>query len=76
MSLEQKSLEDVSLEHAAPHIQLAVDLIELLEINQQPPERVLAALALVQRDYQRKLAALQPDASQHATALSPEQPRR
>ena len=71
MSLEQKSLE-----HAAPHIQLAVDLIELLEINKQPPERVLAALALVQRDYQRKLAALQPDASQHAIALSPEQPRR
>lgn len=47
----------MSLEQAAPHIQLAVDLIELLEINQQPPARVLAALAVVQRDYERKLAA-------------------
>ena len=49
----------MSLEHAAAHIQLAVDLIELLEINQQPPARVLAALALVQRDYERKLTAEQ-----------------
>lgn len=45
----------MSLETAPPEVKLAVDLIELLETNQLDPELVLAALAIVQRDYQRKL---------------------
>ncbi|MFC3914297.1 DUF2496 domain-containing protein [Pseudaeromonas sharmana] len=49
----------MSLQQAEPHVILAVDLIELLELHQQPPERVLAALELVKRDYQRKLARQQ-----------------
>jgi len=47
--------QNLSLEEAPPEIKLAVDLIELLEHNQLAPELVLAALAIVQRDYQRKL---------------------
>ena len=49
----------MSLETAPPEVKLAVDLIELLETNQLAPELVLAALAIVQRDYQRKLAEQQ-----------------
>jgi len=49
----------MSLETAPPDIKLAVDLIELLETNQLAPELVLAALAIVQRDYQHKLHASQ-----------------
>ena len=33
-----------------------MDLIELLETNQLAPELVLAALAIVKSDYERKLA--------------------
>lgn len=44
------------LHQAPPAIQLAVDLIELLEQHQLEPQLVLDALAIVKRDYQRKLA--------------------
>ncbi|MGG2297462.1 pleiotropic regulatory protein RsmS [Aeromonas veronii] len=46
----------MSLETAPPEVKLAVDLIELLETNQLAPKLVLAALAIVKQDYERKLA--------------------
>jgi len=46
----------MSLANAPKHIQLAVDLIQLLEESQQPTTTVLEALAIVQQDFQRKLA--------------------
>ena len=46
----------MSLENAPKHIQLAVDLIQLLEENQIEPELALQALAIVTEDYQHKLA--------------------
>ncbi|MEJ4042912.1 pleiotropic regulatory protein RsmS [Erwinia sp. SLM-02] len=46
----------MSLENAPQEVKLAVDLIMLLEENQLDPETVLAALAIVQRDYERKVA--------------------
>ncbi|MCW1876074.1 pleiotropic regulatory protein RsmS [Erwinia sp. INIA-01] len=46
----------MSLENAPEEVRLAVDLIMLLEENQLEPETVLAALAIVQRDFERKLA--------------------
>lgn len=45
----------MSLENAPEEVKLAVDLIMLLEENQLNPETVLAALAIVQRDFERKL---------------------
>jgi hypothetical protein len=45
----------MSLENAPPEVKLAVDLIELLETNQIDPTLALAALAIVQRDYERKI---------------------
>ena len=45
----------MSLENAPPEVKLAVDLIELLETNQIDPTLALAALAIVQRDYQLKV---------------------
>ena len=45
----------MSLENAPPEVKLAVDLIELLETNQIAPDLALAALAIVRRDYERKL---------------------
>lgn len=45
----------MSLENAPPEIKLAVDLIELLETNEIEPTLALAALAIVQRDYERKI---------------------
>ncbi|MOA49319.1 hypothetical protein D3C78_1721820 [compost metagenome] len=45
----------MSLENAPPEVKLAVDLIELLETNEIDPALALAALAIVQRDYERKL---------------------
>ena len=44
----------MSLENAPDEVKLAVDLIMLLEENQIKPEIVLAALAIVQRDFERK----------------------
>lgn len=48
-------LANMSLENAPPELQLAVDLIYLLECNEIAPETALAALEIVQRDYQEKL---------------------
>lgn len=45
----------MSLEKAAPEVQLAVDLIYLLESNDLGPEVVLAALEIVKNDYETKL---------------------
>ena len=45
----------MSLQEAPDHLVLAVDLIELLENNQIPAKTVLAALAVVRRDFERKL---------------------
>lgn len=45
----------MSLETAPEEVKLAVDLIMLLEENQLAPETVLAALAIVQRDFERKI---------------------
>lgn len=47
----------MSLENAPDEIKLAVDLIMLLEENALPIKTVLAALAIVQRDFEKKLAA-------------------
>ncbi|NIF23350.1 MULTISPECIES: pleiotropic regulatory protein RsmS [Pantoea] len=44
----------MSLENAPAEVKLAVDLIMLLEENNLPAETVLAALAIVQRDYEKK----------------------
>jgi len=49
------------LHQAPPEIQLAVDLIELLEQHDLEPKLVLAALTIVKQDYQRKLAQQQAD---------------
>ncbi len=46
----------MSLENAPKHVQLAVDLIQLLEENNVSSEVVLAAIPLIQQDYQTKLA--------------------
>ncbi|MGP0929809.1 pleiotropic regulatory protein RsmS [Serratia sp. CY83385] len=45
----------MSLENASPELQLAVDLIYLLECNEIDPATALAALDIVKRDYQEKL---------------------
>ncbi len=44
----------MSLENAPDEIKLAVDLIQLLEETRLPADTVLAALAIVQRDYEKK----------------------
>ncbi|CCG86447.1 pleiotropic regulatory protein RsmS [Erwinia piriflorinigrans] len=46
----------MSLENAPEEVKLAVDLIMLLEENHITPETVLAALAIVQRDFEQKAA--------------------
>jgi hypothetical protein len=43
------------LEQAPPHVQLAVDLIMLLEQHDLSPQLVLNALAIVTADYQQKV---------------------
>ncbi|MBW7983791.1 pleiotropic regulatory protein RsmS [Enterobacillus tribolii] len=45
----------MSLEQAPAEVQLAVDLIYLLESNEVEPEVVLAALDLIRKDYEAKL---------------------
>lgn len=47
----------MTLENAPDEVKLAVDLIMLLEENRLPAQTVLAALAIVQRDFEKKLAA-------------------
>lgn len=48
-------LASMSVENAPPELQLAVDLIYLLECNEIAPETALAALDIVRRDYLEKL---------------------
>lgn len=45
----------MSLENAPKHIQLAVDLIEILETNKVDNETAVAALSIVLEDYKTKL---------------------
>ncbi|MEG3134740.1 pleiotropic regulatory protein RsmS [Rouxiella sp. T17] len=45
----------MSVENAPPELQLAVDLIYLLECNEIAPDVALAALEIVKRDYQEKI---------------------
>lgn len=47
----------MSLENASPELQLAVDLIYLLECNEIDPATALAALDIVKRDYQESCSA-------------------
>jgi hypothetical protein len=49
----------VPLAQAAVEVQLAVDLIMLLEQQQLPPQVILAALDIVQADFRRTHAAEQ-----------------
>ncbi|MBU1437369.1 MAG: YbaM family protein [Gammaproteobacteria bacterium] len=46
----------VPLAQAAIEVQLAVDLIMLLEQQQLPPSTILAALDIVQTDFRRAAA--------------------
>ncbi|MEQ9887010.1 pleiotropic regulatory protein RsmS [Pectobacterium zantedeschiae] len=46
----------MSLENAPPEVKLAVDLIMLLEENKIEPRIVLAALAMVRTDFEKKLS--------------------
>lgn len=45
----------MSLENAPAEVKLAVDLIMLLEENNLDPQTVLAALTIVQRDFEKKV---------------------
>lgn len=54
-SQHQVKENGMSLAQAPAEVQLAVDLIALLESNGLEPELVLKALQLVQRDFQQKL---------------------
>lgn len=45
----------MSLHEASAEIKLAIDLIELLEVNQVAPELALQALRIVTADFERKL---------------------
>lgn len=47
----------VVLSEAPLEVQLAVELILLLEQQDLPIEKVLAALAIVQRDFENKILA-------------------
>ena len=48
----------MSLENAPDEVKLAVDLIMLLEENGVAPQTVLGALAIVTRDFERKVREL------------------
>ena len=54
----------MSLENAPDEVNLAVDLIMLLEENGVAPQTVLGALAIVTRDFERKVreGGMPPDA--------------
>ncbi|WP_204795503.1 DUF2496 domain-containing protein [Oceanisphaera litoralis] len=45
----------MTLANAPAEVQLAVDLIEILELNNVDPALALAALAIVRTDCERKL---------------------
>jgi hypothetical protein len=55
-SIAETSAIAKQLETADEHIQLAVDLIYLLESNEMQPDTVLKALDIVQADFQSKLS--------------------
>ena len=55
--LEPQTAPIPTLNEAPADVQLAVDLIMLLEQHQLEPALVLRALQLVTRDFQRKLHA-------------------
>ena len=66
----------MSLENASPELQLAVDLIYLLECNEIDPVTALAALDIVKRDYQKSCSApasplpiCLPDSEQDSAAV-------
>lgn len=46
----------MSLKEAPAHVQIAVDLIMLLEENEVDPNDVLKAIKIVEQDYRNKLA--------------------
>ncbi len=52
-----KQSKPVPLAQAPTEVQLAVELIMLLEQQQLPVATVLAALAIVQKDFQRQLVS-------------------
>jgi hypothetical protein len=52
-----KQSKPVPLAQAPTEVQLAVDLIMLLEQQQLPVATVLAALTIVQKDFQRQLVS-------------------
>ncbi|KHN54032.1 pleiotropic regulatory protein RsmS [Pectobacterium fontis] len=56
----------MSLENAPPEVKLAVDLIMLLEENQIEPHTVLAALAIVQTDFEKKIVLTETNAKSSA----------
>ncbi|GGA94351.1 pleiotropic regulatory protein RsmS [Agarivorans gilvus] len=64
----------MSLETAPKHIQLAVDLIQLLEENQIEPKLALQALAIVTDDYENKLA--QQATAQTQQDKNPQKPQK
>ena len=61
----------MSLQEAPDHLVLAVDLIELLEDNPIPAQTVLAALAVVRRDFERKLKVAGGDTPTDEPAPAP-----
>ena len=46
----------MDLKEAPKSVQLAVDIIYLLESNQVDPQTVLDALKIIRQDYEKKLA--------------------
>lgn len=57
----KSDITPVPLAQAAIEVQLAVDLIMLLEQQQLPPAIILAALEIVQKDFRRAEAlSLEP----------------
>lgn len=55
----------MSLDTAPEEVKLAVDLIMLLEENQIAAQTVLNALAIVQRDFEKKVSAKPDEEASH-----------
>ncbi|MBM7455636.1 hypothetical protein HNR62_001508 [Oceanisphaera litoralis] len=55
MTIDHKKESIMTLANAPAEVQLAVDLIEILELNNVDPALALAALAIVRTDCERKL---------------------
>lgn len=64
MPLMDSNVGFMPLENASPELQLAVDLIYLLECNEIDPVTALAALEIVRKDYQEKIERGVPTLSQ------------